>query len=65
MKSVELTKENIAGFDLIILATDHQDYDYKFISENEKLILDTRNAFGNQKSDSYKIYSAQMRRYFY
>jgi len=45
MKSVELTVENLQKYDLVILSTDHTDYDYKFISDNSKLILDTRNAF--------------------
>lgn len=45
MKSVELTKENLAKFDLIVLSTDHSDYDYKMIAENARLIVDSRNAF--------------------
>ena len=47
MKSVDLTKENLARYDLILLSTDHDEYDYKFICENSSLILDTRNAFNN------------------
>ncbi len=45
MKSVELTKENLAKFDLVVLSTDHSDYDYKMIAENAALIVDSRNAF--------------------
>ncbi len=45
MRSIELTKENINSYDLILLSTDHDSFDYEFISENAKLILDTRNAF--------------------
>ncbi len=45
MQSVDITKENLADYDLVILATDHDDYDYKFIHENSKLIIDTRNSF--------------------
>ncbi len=45
MESVELTAENIKSYDLVVLSTDHTDYDYQFIADNSKLILDTRNAF--------------------
>ncbi|GJQ64609.1 MAG: UDP-N-acetyl-D-glucosamine 6-dehydrogenase [Melioribacteraceae bacterium] len=45
MQSVELTPENLDSYDLILLSTDHDDYDYKFIAEHSKLIVDSRNAF--------------------
>ena len=45
MESVELTKENLQKFDLVVLSTDHTDYDYKMIAENSNLIVDSRNAF--------------------
>ena len=45
MNSVALTGKTLGKYDLVILSTDHDDYDYKFISKNAKLILDTRNAF--------------------
>jgi UDP-N-acetyl-D-glucosamine dehydrogenase len=48
MKSVELTKENLAKFDLVVLSTDHTDYDYKMIAENAGLIVDSRNAFAKK-----------------
>jgi UDP-N-acetyl-D-glucosamine dehydrogenase len=43
--SIELTKENLSEFDAVVLSTDHSDYDYKFIADNAKIIIDTRNAF--------------------
>jgi len=59
MESVELTKENLAKFDLVVLSTDHSDYDYKMIAENASLILDSRNAFvKNGINDSTKIIKA-------
>jgi len=45
MKSVELTKENLAKYDVVLLSTDHDNFDYKFIAESSKLIVDSRNAF--------------------
>jgi UDP-N-acetyl-D-glucosamine dehydrogenase len=46
-KSVEITKELIASADIVILTTDHSDYDYNMIVENAKVVLDTRNAAKN------------------
>ncbi|MDF2672172.1 MAG: nucleotide sugar dehydrogenase [Clostridiales bacterium] len=43
-KSVKITKENIAAADIVILTTDHSDYDYNMIVKNAKVVLDTRNA---------------------
>lgn len=48
-KSVKLTKQNISKYDLVLLSTDHSYFDYKFIFENSKIIVDTRNAFRNFK----------------
>ncbi len=58
MNSVELTEENISRYDLILLSTDHDDYDYKFIYEHAKLIVDTRNAFGKQGIKGEKLFKA-------
>jgi len=46
MTSVPLTKETLARFDAVIIATDHDDYDYPWILQNARLIIDTRNAMG-------------------
>lgn len=56
MVSKELTKENLSRYDLVILSTDHSNYDYKFISENSKLVLDTRNAFEKTGIKSANIF---------
>jgi len=45
MKSVPLTAGNLKKYDLVVLSTDHSDYDYQFIADNSQLIIDTRNAF--------------------
>jgi UDP-N-acetyl-D-glucosamine dehydrogenase len=49
LKSIKLTKGNIAAFDLILLATNHEAFDYEFINKEAKLIMDTRGIF--DKSD--------------
>jgi UDP-N-acetyl-D-glucosamine dehydrogenase len=45
MESIPLTKENIARYDVILLSTDHDNFDYQFIYDHASLIVDTRNAF--------------------
>lgn len=44
MQSVDLTKDNLKNYDLVLLSTDHDDYDYEMIYKNSKLLVDTRNA---------------------
>jgi len=44
--SSELTKEYLAEQDCVLIATDHSAYDYDFITQHSKLIVDTRNATG-------------------
>ena len=56
MDSVDLSKRNLAKYDLILLSTDHSNYNYEFITANSKLILDTRNAFERAGVISKKVY---------
>ena len=44
MRSVDLTPANLAGFDCVVIATDHSSYDYQAIAEAAQLVVDTRNA---------------------
>lgn len=44
MKSIELTKESLAGYDCVLIATNHAAYDWQFVADHAKLIVDTRNA---------------------
>lgn len=43
-KSVEWTPANIAGFDCILIATNHQVFDLAGLLESAELVVDTRNA---------------------
>jgi UDP-N-acetyl-D-glucosamine dehydrogenase len=45
LASVALTPESIAGYDLVLLATDHSVFDYKMIKEYARLIVDTRGVY--------------------
>ncbi len=58
MVSTEITAKSLKEYDLVLLSTDHSAFDYKFIQENSRLILDTRNAFGNRGIYSDKIVKA-------
>ncbi len=58
MVSVELTAENLAKYDLVLLSTDHSGYDYKFIATHAKLIVDTRNAFEKGGVRNENVYKA-------
>lgn len=45
MKSINLSKEKLKTYDLVVLSTDHSNFDYKFIGSNANTIIDSRNAF--------------------
>ncbi len=49
MKSVELTSSSIISFDLVLLTTDHDDFDYKLIQDKASLIIDTRGRYKPSK----------------
>lgn len=45
LKSVELTPEKIASYDCILLATNHDKFDYDMLAKHAKLIVDTRGVY--------------------
>ena len=47
LKSVELTADNIKSFDVVVLATDHSDFEYDLLSMESNLIVDARGKIGN------------------
>ena len=44
--SQALTAQTLAGYDAVLLATDHDDVDYALIAASARLVVDTRNVFG-------------------
>ena len=50
-KSVPLSKESLASYDVVLIATNHSAYDYNFIAEHAKLIVDSRNAMKNYQGN--------------
>jgi UDP-N-acetyl-D-glucosamine dehydrogenase len=45
LSSEPLTAENIASFDAVVLATDHERFDYELIQTHARLIVDTRGKY--------------------
>jgi UDP-N-acetyl-D-glucosamine dehydrogenase len=45
LQSVQLTAETVASFDVVLLATDHDAFDYGLISSHSQLLIDTRGRF--------------------
>ncbi len=45
LKSVPLTAASIAGYDCVLIATDHKAFDYEAIQRHAKLIVDARGVY--------------------
>ncbi len=45
LKGINLTKESLSSFDAVILASDHDNFDYELIEKYSKIIIDTRGRF--------------------
>jgi UDP-N-acetyl-D-glucosamine dehydrogenase len=55
LDSVELTEEVMSGADCVLIATDHGAYDYDWIVQSARLVVDTRNATRDVAHDRDKI----------
>jgi len=47
LHSVNLTEQEIARADCVLITTDHSDVDYQWVTDHARLVLDTRNATKN------------------
>ncbi len=45
LTSIDLTAENLAGYDCVLIATNHDDFDYELIFQHARLIVDTRGVY--------------------
>jgi UDP-N-acetyl-D-glucosamine dehydrogenase len=43
--SVELTPQSLSAFDCVVIATDHEAFDYALIQAHAQLIVDTRGRY--------------------
>ncbi|MBN2376949.1 MAG: nucleotide sugar dehydrogenase [Sedimentisphaerales bacterium] len=58
MSSKKLSAKMLGSYDLVLIATDHSDYDYGWIVANSALVVDTRNATAQVKRGRGKIVKA-------
>lgn len=58
MVSKKLTSRMLASYDVVLISTDHSDYDYDWIVKNAKLVVDTRNATSKVRTHRSKIVKA-------
>jgi UDP-N-acetyl-D-glucosamine dehydrogenase len=58
MVSKKLTTRMLAGYDAVLIATNHSAYDYKWIVKNAKLVVDSRNATDKVRAGRSKIVKA-------
>jgi UDP-N-acetyl-D-glucosamine dehydrogenase len=52
LSSTDLTAENLIAADCVLVVTDHSYYDYNFILEYARLIVDTRNVFAGKDTQN-------------
>ena len=45
LESIDITADSIAEYDALLLATNHDKFDYSFIKQHAKLIVDTRGIY--------------------
>lgn len=50
LKSVALTPQSCKAADLVLIATDHEAFDYELIVKHSRLVFDTRNVLKNFRS---------------
>ena len=58
MVSKALSAKMLKSYDVVLIATAHSDYDYQWIVDNAKLVVDTRNATAKIKRGRKRIVKA-------
>lgn len=58
MTSKKLSAQMLSSYDVVLISTDHSDYDYKWIVRNAKLVVDARNATAAVASVGKKVVKA-------
>ena len=58
MASKKLSAIMLAGYDVVLISTDHSDYDYNWIVKNAKLVVDARNATAVVRGAGKKVVKA-------
>ena len=55
LKSVEISPSLLSNMDCVLIATDHDNFDYEMIQKNSQLIVDTRGRYRDQKLNNIII----------
>jgi UDP-N-acetyl-D-glucosamine dehydrogenase len=58
MISKKISARMLAGYDVVLVSTDHSSYDYQVIADHAKLVIDTRGAMRGVKGNRDKIVMA-------
>lgn len=58
MTSKKLTAKMLAGYDAVLISTNHSDYDYNWIVRHAQLVVDSRNATAKVRAGRSKIVKA-------
>lgn len=58
MTSVDLSPKMLAGYDCVLIATNHKVYDWQMVADHARLIVDTRNAMSHVTGPRHHIMSA-------
>jgi len=58
MTSKKLSERMLAGYDVVLISTNHSCYDYEWVVKNSKLVIDTRNATAGVRKGRGKIIKA-------
>ncbi|MEN6574914.1 MAG: nucleotide sugar dehydrogenase [Phycisphaerales bacterium] len=58
MTSKKLTAKMLRSYDVVLISTNHSDYDYAWIVKNSQLVVDSRNATAKVRSGRSKIVKA-------
>jgi UDP-N-acetyl-D-glucosamine dehydrogenase len=54
LNSIDLKPDTLEKFDLVIVATDHDNVDYSLVEKHSQLIIDTRRAFKTERTHILK-----------
>jgi len=55
-KSIPMNAKNVSSADCVVIITNHSDYNYQWIVDKSKLVVDTRNATKNVGNHREKIF---------
>ncbi|MEE9297229.1 MAG: nucleotide sugar dehydrogenase [Phycisphaerae bacterium] len=58
MRSKPLSARMLAGYDCVLIATDHSQYDFPWIVKHARIIVDTRNATASCRNYRRKVFKA-------